>query len=87
MNTFLPFSEITEKIYGGKANNLAMLYQNGFNVPNGFVITSNTLESIKIKETEYTAIKKWVTNNQFLFDTIIQEAWLFSENYLLKTQH
>ena len=54
MNTFLPFSEITEKIYGGKANNLAILYQNGFNVPNGFVITSNTLESIKIKETKYT---------------------------------
>ena len=84
MNTFLPFSEITEKIYGGKANNLAILYQNGFNVPNGFVITSNTLESIKIKETEYTEIKKWVTNNQSLFDTIIQEAWLFSKKLFVK---
>ena len=44
MKTILLFSQITKQdhpIVGGKASKLAELFNSGFNVPNGFVITTN----------------------------------------------
>ena len=45
MKYVIPFNQATSSsIYGGKANKLIDLYQNGFHVPNGAVLDSNAFE-------------------------------------------
>lgn len=51
MSHFLTFKEISKEqlnpnLVGGKANVLALLYQKGFLVPNGFVITTEFFNSL-----------------------------------------
>lgn len=63
------FEEIGERdITGGKGKSLAKLYQNGFDIPNGFVITANAfdifLEQNNLKSKIQDLINKCDINNE-----------------------
>jgi phosphohistidine swiveling domain-containing protein len=66
MNLFTPFTKIVEPVFGGKANNLGELLSNGFNVPDGFVISAKKIESANTKQLDEIIVKAWdFTVSQF----------------------
>jgi len=89
MNQFISFSNIKELKYGGKANNLALLFQNKFRVPDGFVISSKLIEKelqqiIKDETLSLSEIKEKITQNKEVFNELISESWQFSNELFEK---
>jgi len=83
MKKIVPFLEVSELSFGGKANNLATLYQNGFNIPNGFIIPATILEekigailnNLTLTENE---IKEVILKNRVLFEDLIMMSWEYA---------
>ena len=64
MKNLLLFNQITKKqvnLVGGKAANLGEMYNTGFNVPNGFVITTNAYDNMneELKKEIKQTLKKF----------------------------
>ena len=55
--------DINLNCIGGKARNLAILTQNGFQVPEGFVISTNAFEKSILKKDAIEEINKLIENN------------------------
>lgn len=69
------FGEITEKdIVGGKGKSLAKMFQNGFEVPDGFVIGAEIFEQYLEENNLKETIKKIVSNCNLENDKQIEKA-------------
>lgn len=79
MNNFIHFSTLTNEQFGGKATNLAHLFQKGFNVPNGFIIPATIIES-KINQLNKKEVLKTIEKNQNIFDDLLKDAIQVAEN-------
>jgi phosphoenolpyruvate synthase/pyruvate phosphate dikinase len=74
------FDQLPDENFGGKANSLATLFKNGFNVPKGFVIPSSEIEQVFIsfsQNIEMPAEEKriFVDTCASHFTPLIQESW------------
>ncbi|MFK7786761.1 MAG: PEP/pyruvate-binding domain-containing protein [Crocinitomicaceae bacterium] len=78
--TTYPFDQLPNQNFGGKANSLSALFNNGFNVPKGFVIPSSEIEQVFIsfsQNTEMPAEEKRVFADTCSshFTPLIQDSW------------
>lgn len=85
MTPFIKFTEFKHYNYGGKANNLAILSQNKFNVPQGFVISSEDIEQIlqrilPNKEISLAKKRNTIQRNQSEFEPLINKSWAFCQD-------
>ena len=85
MKKIIDFTEYNNENFGSKANNLSVLLQNGFNIPNGFIIPATTIQNLfsnnnkppfDIIENE----QKWLTENIQIFENLILQVWKNIQN-------
>jgi len=87
MKNMILFSDVNTFCYGGKANNLAKLYQKKVLVPNGFIVKSEGIEQI-IKEIksesalDYTNLQKEIKTNEGRWENLLLSSWKFAEKQL-----
>lgn len=90
MTTLYSFDQLPDDNFGGKANSLSTLFNNGFNVPRGFVIPSSEIEAVFFSFTQnknMPAAEKRVFMESYNehFTPLIEDSWsklkdFFSEN-------
>lgn len=86
------FNEVSINLnnIGGKARNLAILTQNGFPVPDGFIVSTKAFENNKLKEESIDVIKKLLDKNSLyavrssaMVEDAVNESWAGQfESYL-----
>lgn len=82
---FFDFNSFKKNDFGGKANSLSTLYNAGYNVPFGFVISAEDIKSVLDKNgmPKYISFeneKVWIKNKLQVFDRLLEIAWLHALN-------
>ncbi|MCJ8288588.1 MAG: hypothetical protein HRT58_01045 [Crocinitomicaceae bacterium] len=80
MITIYSFDKLPDENFGGKANSLSTLFNNGFNVPNGFVIPSSEIEAVFVSFTQNEHMpaeekRVFVETCTEHFTPLIEDSW------------
>lgn len=86
MITVYSFDKLPDENFGGKANSLSTLFNNGFNVPNGFVIPSSEIEAVFVSFTQNEHMpaeekRVFVETYKEHFTPLIEDSWSELEKF------
>ena len=86
MTTIYSFNELPGLNFGGKANSLSTLFNNGFNVPNGFIIPASEIEQVFISFSQNAEMpveekRVFIDTCSSHFTPLIEDSWSKVKNF------